>query len=539
GDIMHDAAFNSGSGQYYAVGEDGEGYGTMYTWPAVGAPDPDTWTLPMETGALKTIGFSSLGNYAIIGGAPHPHGNIFHYNGTAFYNLTYTDDTIEDFSFAPGFTWGVAVGWNLAMEGAYFYHYAPTKMIDMSFKLPSGTQQLYGVAAKGATSPMSALAAGSGSVLAGFPMASNSDTALKVNTDVPHGYTVDMWDMADWTGVPGASKLDQDVDILETYTFRGEFNYTVGGVNKFFDGTNNVRVNLTAWYDNGAQFSASTPVVGANEDDRTRQFSAVWEDGVAGDSAALTYAAGGPTNEFTLASSGYNVSGKLDDHYFIYFNITFEKQTWASTGAFSGDGGFDYYNPDIRLDDINSWDFRFEIYDAGFLTANNYTYGEFGVFTSSIVTVVGDPAANAPPGTFGAALFPYSNITYSCNRDYYVNVSIEDLADLTATNFITANWVDLQHVNINGQALAANTDILAVTPIVAAGTEVGIWGNWGATQMLPTPRNGTTANGPLGSDFWLPLNNQATQVRWWIDVPAGTAEGLYEGAITVTIGYYP
>ena len=326
--------------------------------------------------------------------------------------------------------------------------------------------------------------------------------------------------------------------MIETYTFRGQFNYTIGGANQFYaDALDNVRINLTAWHDGGLDPSAP----GVGDDNRVKTFSALWNEGavIGADTAALTYPVG-VTGEFTLVDAGIEQIG-LTDNYYVYFNITFNSQTRAAAGdgvAWDIPGGPVW---DINaLNDINSWNFRFDIFDQNFQTASNQTYGEFGVFRNTDVVVSGDPSGSAPPGTLNVELFPYSNITYSANTPYYVNVSISDLT--FGANIILATQVDLQHVNITGQRNFTNSQLHNRTSITGADAEVGVWGNYtggaGMLQVLPAPCNGTTTNGEWGSDFNLAIAIQDTQVRWWIDVPGGIAEGTYEATITVTLGFY-
>ncbi len=534
GDILYDATWDqvTPGATYYAVGENA-GNSISYSWSISG----DQFETPLAwpaTGALKTIDWQPSGTFAMIGGMYNANGNLFMFDGGIPDMLdNHTGYNILDFDWSPDGTWGAAVG-SSSGNGAYYNYYSTTGILkDMTYKLPEASPVFNGVSVKGYNSPSSAIVAGVSGGLGAYVSAANSDTKIKVNTDVPHGYTIGMWDMTD---VTRTSTLDKQVNVEETYTFRGEFNYSIGTDNQFFDGIDNVRVELNGWLDDG-----DNDPRGATVDNRTTMFTALWEEGDGGgipESAALTYPAAGP-GEFTLDSFWSNVS-VADEKYYVWMNVTMNKQTMAA----AGDGAWntpvtgDEYDPNIMLDDANSWNFRLEVYDAGFPTATNYTYGEFGVFMYTNITVADDPSANAPPGTNGIALFPYSNITYSANTPYYVNISIPDLSD--GVNSIPCTNVSLQHVNITGQANDTNTEIFNITAIPGIDVEVGVWGNNSATTMLPAPSNGTTANGPMGSDFNMYGSGllQATQVAWFIDVPAGTQEGLYEAIITVTIGYY-
>ncbi len=546
GDILYDCTWDYFTPTtYFAVGEDTNTKGIIRSWSTPGTDYATDITI-QETAALNTIDWNSdIGSYdyAIVGGNYHANGNIFYFDGGVLDMLDNKSYNILDFDWSPDGTWGAAVG-DHAGAGVYYACYAATSTAkDMTYKLPGSVTTLFGVSVKGYSSPSSAVATGGpgAPAITGFVSSTNSDTKLMVNTDVPHGFDVDMWLMSDGTQT---STLDTsvNVDSLQTYTFRGEFNYTIGGAanDQFFDGLNdNVRVDLTAWYDNGIGGSLSNPVVGPDGDDRTRQFQVTWEEGIGADTAAMNYPIGAP-NEFIL-DSWWSEASLTPNQYYVFINVTFNVQTWAADGqGFGGGTGGLIYDQNVMLNDLDSWDFSFEIYDAAFITANNYTYGEFGIFMNTDLIVTGDPSGNAPPGTFGTALFPYSNITYHSNIPYYVNVSIEDLSD--GVNTIDAFRVDVQHVNINGLATVLNTDMFALYDITGADAEVGVWGIWNtADEVLPAPYNGTTANGPWGSNFNPEgsLLNDETQIRWWIDVPAGTTEGMYSATITITIGYYP
>ncbi len=537
GDTLYDVTWDQVTNPiatYYAVGEN-TGIGVGYTWTNSGDLYENSLAWP-AVGALNTIDWQPSGTFAIIGGLYHEGGNLFMFDGGIPDMMdNQTGYNILDFDWSPDGTWGAAVGSNATGDGIYYNYYSATGTLkDMTYKLPfTGAPVLNGISIKGYNSPSSGLSVGVGGALGSYVSAVNSDTKLKVNTDVPHGYSVGMWDMTD---VTRASTLDKQVDISETYTFRGEFNYSIGANDQFFDGADNVRVELNGWYDDG-----DTNPRGATAENRTKMFTALWSEGLglsAGTgSAAMTYPAAGP-GEFTVDSWWSNVS-VANEKYYVWMNITFDKQTCAAVGSdpfFATPVAGDEWDAGTMLDDPNSWNFRFEVYDAGFPTATNYTYGEFGVFTYTDVQASGDPSANAPPGTSGVALFPYSNITCSANTPYYVNVSITDLVD--GLNYIPAVNVSLQHVNITGQANNSNTEILNPSTIPGVDTEIGIWGNWSATNVLPAPGNGTTAIGPYGSDFNQIPTEQDTQVAWFIDVPAGTQEGQYEATITVTIGFY-
>jgi len=155
--------------------------------------------------------------------------------------------------------------------------------------------------------------------------------------------------------------------------------------------------------------------------------------------------------------------------------------------------------------------------------------------------VTGNPSGNAPPGSTNVSLSDPSQITYSSNTNYWVNVSIPDLlVNGAGPGFVPATDVTV----INSNNLVSN----AYSELNPAGWPMGrafqapnavfcVWGNRSqVTQYMPVPTNGTTSFGPWGSDYNLYGNpGGTTRLDWWVTVPAGTPEGIYWATITVTI----
>lgn len=368
-------------------------------------------------------------------------------------------------------------------------------------------------------------------------MDTDIDTTLTVNAAFPHMWAVEMWEQSD---VVETSTLDTQVDVDNTYTFYTIVNYTIGGVDQLFDGANNTLVNLTAWYDDGAELIAPPA-----EDDvhRTRMFTASLYENTAltaaGATAAIYYPTGSPgTDEVTLAN--FSCIGPIgaDFRYEVWINVTLGKQMRAAAGVGTPTG--DNTTTLGTFNDADSWNFQMQIHDIQYPEAKNTTYGEFGLYRFTNITVANNPSANALPGTVSTALLPGSQVTYSSNTPYYVNVSIPDL--LSGGNSIVATEVNISLAGAYPAGFNYNpyTEINASwgtfgRPMAGAGLERGVWGNWTATPMLSALDNGTISHGPWGSDFNAFGN---TQVNWWVNVPAATPEGIYTATITFKIGYY-
>jgi len=404
--------------------------------------------------------------------------------------------------------------------------------------------ELYGVAYKAPITDQSgvALVVG-GSVIKVWTNAFNDDATLSVVVDQPNIGSTDMWKTSD---AVQTSTLNTQVDAGDTYTFYIDLNYSVGGADRFWDSDDNIRLEIQAWYDEGKTSANSDPEGSwATTENRTRQFMMTWEEGAsavpAQGSANMDYPITSPgTDEFRLDSWWVdpNTYGAGNDLHRLYFNITFDNQTRAADGGgFANGPPIDPEDKTDALNDPDSWDLRFRVFDFNFPTSENFTYDEFGIFRSTNISVSGNPSGSVPPGTNGYALSPYSFINYSANIPYYLNASITDLARfggggiISATN-VSANLTSILANNTNSEMNGTAQYMQGVD------IEVGVWGNSSlAVQYwtLPAPMNGTTAHGPWGSDY---NNFGPTQIQWYIDVPAGTPEGMYEATITFTIGYY-
>ncbi|MCK4757151.1 MAG: hypothetical protein KAS67_01725 [Thermoplasmata archaeon] len=440
-------------------------------------------------------------------------------------------------------TWkdGSIIGLNQSSGAGYIFHYSPVSN-DLMMLHAEASQMFYCVDYCPPSSPSFGFVVGStgGSIINinSFDMS----TKLTINTDFPHITNNGMWKQSD--GLFGVSTFNTQVNVDTNYTFFVEVNYTIDGVNKFWDNDDNIRVQLWAWYDEGKiGTNSEAEPTWATVDNRTRQFSLTWNEGLSGGpdqgNAAMDYPIASPgTDEFRLDDwwvdpNGYGADGFS---YRLFFNVTFDRQTWAADGTGFANGASSNINNQIAsLDDPNSWDVRFQIWDQTYVSALNESYEEFGIYRFTNVTVANNPVGSAPPGTNGVPLGPNSQVTYSANIDHYLNMSIEDLERtgggvIPAIN-ISANIVSPLANDINSQL---NNTTYMPGPLM----EICIWGNTTqpfADWMMAAPLNGTNAHGPWGSDF---NSMGATEISWYADIPAGIPEGVYETFITFTIGYY-
>ncbi|MCK4758150.1 MAG: hypothetical protein KAS67_06850 [Thermoplasmata archaeon] len=472
---------------------------------------------------------------------PGANGNLFKVTtGGAWYRMIGTGDTddLRGVSWKSDGSRALVVGYN-ATHAQMYSMYEGNGFVG---RVPDGSNvlaghQLFAVDNKPLmTKPDYSLAVGASAMKVYFNLFDDS-TQIRVVSEYPHIFNVGMWKKSD--GIGGLSTLNKQVDVSETYTFFAEVNYSFGAVDEILDGNNNVRINLTAWYDEGKVNTDSEPWSSWTDENRTSIFSAEWEEGPA-QAAAMTYPINSPTfNEFGLDSWWLNPGA--GDHYNIYFNITLGNQTHTADGQNFGNGAASsLYDKIQALNDPFSWDFSFRIYDVDYPDAENITYEEFGVFRSTNITVSGNPSGNAPPG-FNDKFLGSSMVTCSANMPYYTNVSIPRLNMTTDdSKFIPATSVAVNTASslANDTNTQINSSWTFGRPFSAANEPWGIWGNASMAQaywIVPAPKNGTTAHGPWGSDY---NGYGATMINWYVSVPGGTAEGIYQATITFKIGYY-
>ncbi len=542
-----DATWDHGFGgiPYWAVGVNASsGEGVVYSFSTVGNNKVDlidTTGWGVTFGALYAIDWrpAGLADHAVMAGDNFGEGNAFAFDGFGVEVLLNNTDTYKDVSWHPDGSMAMLVGFTNVSDGV-INHYYPDAYNSMKKMSVDGYYgNLYGVDVKGWTSPSSGLIVGSAGAVGSYLSAADSGTTLTVNAAFPHMYAIDMWKTSDGTET---STLNTQVDIDEIYTFYTEVNYTIAGVDELFDGNNNTFIDLTAWYDEGNDLLA---MPASDDTHRTKKFVArFFEDiaGPAGVTGTIVYPTGSPgTNEVTLDSVGCSGPYGADNRYGVWINVSFGLQMRAAAGPFGGASG-DIYDSGNSFNGANSWNIEMEVYDNDFPGASNTTYEEFGVFTYTNISIAGNPSGNAPPGSNSNAMAPNSQIIYSANTPYYVNVSIPDLT--SGANSIAATYVNISLVGAYpaGFDYEPYTEINASwgtygRPFAGADSERMVWGNetLNPSHLIAPTDNGTYAHGPWGSDF---NGYGATEVNWWVSVPGGTPEGIYQATITFKIGFY-
>jgi hypothetical protein len=372
-------------------------------------------------------------------------------------------------------------------------------------------------------------------------MANDQSTTCNVNAAFPHIFNLDFWAMANphpIVGGAGPSLLNTQVDVNATYTFYLEANYSIATVDQW----NTAIVDLMAWYDFGLLGNPSIPANGwtgnpIDEDGRTSQFYLTYD---ASTSIPSMYYPLGAPGEFTIDSS-YQWADLVTDHHYVLINVTFGQQTYAA----AGDGIWDFPTGPLSdklfsLNDAESWDFNFTVYDSLNTGARNDSYEEFGVNRAVQITASGNPTRNAPPGSGPDWMFPSSQVTYASNTPYWVNVSLVDdlyLGGAGPGPMIPVN-PNIAVMNADPNASPLNSDISVLTILGGPGVinDECVWGTAGVPDPMPTPLNGTYSIGPE-SNFNQPLG--FTQVDWQAAVPIGIPEGLYWTVITFRIEDIP
>ncbi|MCK4757052.1 MAG: hypothetical protein KAS67_01230, partial [Thermoplasmata archaeon] len=549
-----DVGWESAYQRFYIVGETTGGGSAMITFTDQ-IPDPITvpsWHynyLPAELGnypELYSIAWNNDPNlpiadrYALVGGndvlvgiKPVDLGGQF-YAGTS-YPLGYYDYIAWDES-----TWNEAtIISNRGGISTLYQFMNSSKNVVLLDTLGAG-DQFTAVDYRMPQSPGWGFVVGN---VAGYQLNTNafhSDTTVTVKSDMPHIFDVQMWKQSD--GIFSGTKFNTQVNVATTYTFYAEVNYTVGGANELFDGTDNVRVYLEAFYDEGIATSNPEPTW-ATTYNRTRQFSFLWEEGGGGppESAAMIYPIGSPgTDEFQLVSwwRDPGVYGGDGFTYRFFFNVSFGDQTWAADGNnFVNGAPTNPHDDTLAWNDLNSWNVGMMIFDNDYNDASNASHEEFGIWQSANITVSGNPSGNAPPGVSNQLLGTGSQITCSANIPYYVNVSIPDLARIGGGLPLSATDVKVRSTST--LATDVNSEIRNMQPFPGAKQNLSVWGNTSqalfSDWVVPAPKNGTTAHGPWGSDY---NGYLTTDLEWYVTIPGGTAEGIYQATITFRIGFY-
>ncbi len=444
-------------------------------------------------------------------------------------------------------TFAIAVG-NSASKAVLYSYYAGNKDVSPlpDYKGVLSGHELYGISFRPTSHGAEYALVTGASAIKVWTNSLDDNTTITVNVDKPHIFDHGLWKTSD--GMYSTSKLEAQLDIDTTYTFYAEVNYTVGGVDDLLDADGNVRIEVMGWYDEGNTANSNPEPTWLTTYNRTRQFRLMWVEGSGSNlsNASMSYPASSPgTDEFLLDSwwmdpTGYGVD---ENTRRFFFNVTLGPQTWAADGnGFGNRIGTPYYDKLAALNDPNSWDFRIRVFDNDFVDSFNLSFGEFGVFRYTNITATGNPGGNAPPGAVNAVLGPQTQIIYSANVPYYVNISIGDLLRQGGGGSIPASKINVSLQNDSGMNLDLYSEIngddwVNGRSFPGAGITNGlcVWGNrTQAAQDIPAPRNGTTSHGPWGSDF---NSLGVSNINWWANVPGGTLEGIYQATVTFTIEF--
>ncbi|MBA3045437.1 MAG: right-handed parallel beta-helix repeat-containing protein [Candidatus Thermoplasmatota archaeon] len=374
---------------------------------------------------------------------------------------------------------------------------------------------------------------------------SNSDGAIQVNIqakdesgeitlsfDLPHIFTVEMWKQND---VTKASVLNTQVDADTNYTFFIEGNYTSSGVDLW----NDLYINITAWYDEGKAGTNSNPEPNWNtEYNRTRQFNITYYAGTASYSMHYPAPSGSPP-EFYIAGLWLdpNTYGSDNSHHRLYINVSFGAQTYVAASDFSGGPASNPWDANLALNDVDSWDLKVNASISS--GVYNNSFAEFGIKEYASVSVSGTPGGSAPPGTVNYTMATPSQISYSTNSQYYMNVSIPHLylnGDSASPYFIPATDVQVQ--NTHSRATSSNSDAFSQIAFAGSNNGICIWGTESPVAPIAPVYNGTESAGPGYSDFTadsMSMAFEVTEVYWWVSIPAGLPEGTYRATITLTV----
>ncbi len=333
-----------------------------------------------------------------------------------------------------------------------------------------------------------------------------------------------------WIGVNDTaynSGMDQMLDVDSDYYFTLEANYSLGW--------SNCEIVVQAWHDAG--FAGAGGSAYPAEDDAHRNLAFTILCNVGMGNAAVTYPAS-PVLEVTTdppydtVTWSHPTDPAQDIHRIaipVWLGSQIREASYGGTAPIGSDFSHD---PFIALNNADSWDFSITVRDVLSPSQSNTSYGEFGANPYLNMAVVGNPTCLALPGMVGTLAYPWSNIVYSANSLYWVNVSISDLLlndDPYSWQWIPANNIALQ--NIHADASTLNSDISVPTYFSAANTPLQVWGQ--PASPMPPAGNGLVSAGPMMTDYTDP--SAFTDLYWYADIPAATVEGVYWGTITITI----
>lgn len=357
-----------------------------------------------------------------------------------------------------------------------------------------------------------------------FAMVTNNTKALLTDSDNSTFITVNaVFPKLYWIGFNGTnpypSLMETQVAVNADYIFAFQYNYSLG-----FNGCDFL---VQAWYDGGIM-NSNYPA--PNNNLRNLAFeircnSTTWD-------TFVNFPAYGPE----LTSAGPATFVDMADHvdptqnnYTVYIPVHFGNQIRAA----EYDGlaiGPDFSRTKITaLNNANTWDFSITVFDRAQPSASNRSWGEFGIQRSVSISASGNPTGNAPPGG-STILFPATNIVYSANTPYFVNVTLDDNLLLNGVGLVNIPTTSIRVRNNHFDVNAGNSEIVASTIITAPDANRYVWGLPGTN--ISAAGNGTTSAGPLATNFW---GFPSTDLIWSVNVPGGQQEGIYWTRIIVSI----
>lgn len=357
------------------------------------------------------------------------------------------------------------------------------------------------------------------------------------NIGEPHIFDIDLWEQSDPTQT---SLLNTDLTVGNNYTFFVDGNYIINSIDKW----ENAEVNLLGWYDNKKSGTDSSPYSTHIQFHRTRQFEFYYVAKT--NEFKKNYPSGFPW-EFCKHSywEDPNIYGSGEFRHHIYLNITIKKQTWSANGGLFANGSAtsgNIWSKTSSLNDPDSWDLRIKLHNHWAPIIKNVSYEEFGILPNVTISVEDNPTAFVLSVGDNCIVQNPSNVTYSANTNYWVNVTVSDLMRngigpeiIPANNVGVANnhtWSASKYSEIYG------ADWPYGRAFLSPGSKWCVWGNTSWPYVMKRPYNGTTVSGPGGTDYYANLYGEPvdfTEVWWWITVPPDTLEGSYWTNITYTI----
>ncbi|MCK4717988.1 MAG: hypothetical protein KAT70_04895, partial [Thermoplasmata archaeon] len=319
----------------------------------------------------------------------------------------------------------------------------------------------------------------------------------------------------------GTDQLNSQLDVNDQYYFLLRTNYSIGW-------SDNVRVDIRAWYDDGSELTLYDDGV-ADRSKANLQFRMAYTSGSPGSDGtwAMSYPTTGEVKILSFNESRANIGGlgAEEDHRWLQVNFSLGPQIRNASSGGAWTVSSDNSDPAQSFNDPYSWNIDVNMSDIAYPDANSHWYDEFGTYKYLTISVTGDPSGSGAPGANTVSIQPGTNLTYSSNSKYYVNISVTDLWDATATHMIGADNISAWNQNSTNQY---NSTINTITHFTGADEPHRLWYNQTDTFLPPTNAGNTTTG---DTD----LVDSTTWIAWYIDIPPSIPEGTYTGTIKYTI----